>query len=130
MREKQAKVVSTLIADIPEELAKRLQPYQEHLPMVLEIGLNQFQPNPELPTDALLTRELDEVVDFLQSSPALEAVIALRTSKAVQAYISELLEKNRNQGFTAAEEAWWKKFEHVEHLVRLAKAKALAQLCN
>ncbi|MCB0064238.1 MAG: hypothetical protein KDE19_19075 [Caldilineaceae bacterium] len=119
--------MSTLIADIPDELTNRLQPYQEHLPTILEIGLEQFQPDPELPTAAAFSKELDDVVDFLQSSPAPEAVIALRTSKALQAYISELLEKNRNEGFTAVEEGWWKKFEHVEHLVRLAKAKAISR---
>jgi hypothetical protein len=127
---KQAKIMSTLIADIPDELANRLQPYKEHLPTILEIGLDQFQPNPDLSTVAAFSKELDDVVDFLQSAPAPEAVMALRTSKALQAYISELLEKNRNEGFTAAEAAWWQKFEHVEHLVRLAKAKALAQLRN
>lgn len=127
MKEKQATIMSTLIADIPDELANRLQPYKEHLPTILEIGLDQFQPDSEQPTVAAFSKELDDVVDFLQSSPAPEAVIALRTSKALQTYISELLERNRNGGFTAAEEAWWKKYEHVEHLVRLAKAKALSR---
>jgi len=72
--------------------------------------------------------ELDNIIDFLQSAPAPEAIIALRTSKALQARISALLEKNRSQGLTDGEEAWWKKFEYVEHLVRIAKAKAFAQL--
>ncbi len=72
--------------------------------------------------------ELDRVINFLRSSPSPEAIIELRASKALQARISELLEKNCNEGLTAAEAAWWKKFEYVEHLTRLAKAKAIAQV--
>ena len=120
--------MSTLIIDVPEDLAHRLQPYTNHLSTILEVGLDQFDPGQLMITEPDFSAEFDGILDFLQSSPAPEAIIALRTSKALQVKISELLEKNRNQGLSTGEETWWKKFEHVEHLVRIAKAKAFAQL--
>ena len=120
--------MSTLVIDIPDDLAHRLKPYHNHLSAILEIGLDQFDPGEMLPAEADFSAELDGIIDFLRSAPSPEAVIGLRASKAFQVRISELLEKNRNEGLTAAEAAWWEKFEYVEHLIRLAKAKALAQV--
>lgn len=120
--------MSTLVIDIPDDLAYRLKPYSHHLPAILEIGLDQFDPGELLPAERDFSAELDSIIDFLYSLPSPEAIIGLRASKALQARISELLEKNRNEGLTLAEEAWWGKFEYVEHLIRIAKAKALVQL--
>jgi len=38
-----------------------------------------------------------------------------------------LLEKNREEGLTAEENAEWEQYMYLEHLVRMAKAKALAR---
>ena len=120
--------MSTLVIDIPDDLAYRLKPYSNHLPAILEIGLDQFDPGELFPAEPDLSAELDSIIDFLYSLPSPEAIIGLRASKALQARISEMLEKNRNEGLTPAEEVWWEKFEYVEHLIRIAKAKALVQL--
>lgn len=120
--------MSTLVIDIPDELAHRLKPYSSYLSTILEIGLDQFDPGESLTAAPDFSAELDSVIDFLQSSPSPEAVVGLRASKALQARVSELLEKNRNEGLNATEAAWWEKFEYVEHLIRLAKAKALAKV--
>lgn len=79
------------------------------------------------PVEADFSAELDRIIDFLHSSPP-EAIISLRAAKILQTRISALLEKNRNEGLSAAEALWWEKFEYVEHLTRLAKAKAIAQV--
>jgi hypothetical protein len=119
--------MSQITVDIPEELVTRLQPYAEHIPQILELGLRQFDPE-QSSIDNNAFAELDNIVQFLNNSSTPAEVIALRPSKALQSRISTLLEKNRNEGMTEAEEAWWERFEYVEHLVRIAKAKALAQL--
>jgi len=120
--------MSTMLIDIPDDLVHRLQSYSNYLPTILEIGLEQFDPGEFLQAEATFSAELDSIIDFLHSSPPPESIIGLRASKALQARISELLEKNRNEGLSAAETAWWEKFEYVEHLTRLAKAKALSQV--
>ncbi len=52
----------------------------------------------------------------------------LRPSQTLQTQISELLEKNRNEGLTDEEEEQWQRYEYLEHLVRLAKAEAMLKL--
>ncbi len=42
--------------------------------------------------------------------------------------IDELLEKNRREGLSEAEEQTWASYEFVEHLVRIVKVKAKKQL--
>jgi hypothetical protein len=59
---------------------------------------------------------------------ALEEILALRPSPALQAWIDALLEKNRSEGLTPTEKQEWEKYEYWEHLVRMAKAKAYSKL--
>jgi len=60
--------------------------------------------------------------------PAPDEILALRPSVEMQEKIDELLEKNWHEGLSEAEEQTWASYEFVEHLVRIAKSKALAQL--
>jgi len=48
----------------------------------------------------------------------------------MQERVEWLLENNKTCGLTYQEEAEWQQYEQVEHIVRLAKAKALIQLKN
>ncbi len=117
--------MSQLIVEIPEDLAIRLRPYVSELPQILELGLRHFDPVGYVEPDSDVFKELNRVIEFLNTSPTPEEIIALRPSKLLQTYINELLEKNRNGDLTEVEEAWWERFEHVEHLVRIAKVKAI-----
>ena len=36
--------MSQITVDLPEELVIRLQPYVDHIPKILELGLRQFDP--------------------------------------------------------------------------------------
>jgi len=56
-----------------------------------------------------------------------EAILAIRPSADFQSRIDMLLEKNREEGLTAEENAEWEQYMYLEHLVRMAKAKALAR---
>ncbi len=38
--------------------------------------------------------------------------------------------KNRKEGLTETEEQEWEQYQYLEHLVRIAKAKALLKLRN
>lgn len=69
-----------------------------------------------------------EVLEFLATLPTPEEIIALRPSEALQAQISNLLEKNRTQGLTPPEEQVWEQYQYLEHLIRMAKAKAYLKL--
>lgn len=112
-----------ITVEIPDELALRLSPLHAQLPQILELGLREW--NAEMQSGF---SGLAAVVEFLASLPAPEEMLALRPSEALQQQIAELLEKNRTVGLTAEEEGWWQHYEYVEHLVRIAKAKALLKL--
>jgi hypothetical protein len=71
---------------------------------------------------------LAQVIEKLAELPSPEEVLALRPSAALQARIDELLRKNREEGFTPEEEADWLRYETIEHLVRMAKARAAMKL--
>ena len=71
-----------------------------------------------------------QILEFLAQSPTPEEILALRPSKDLQEQIDVLLENNRNFGLTPEEEQLWYQYEKLEHLVRVAKAKALLKLSN
>ena len=107
---------------IPDELATRLRPVKDRLPQILELGLRELQSTPAS------YEGLSDVLELLAHLPSPEEVLALRPSPALQSRIEELLEKNRSAGLSPDERHWWEQSQYVEHLVRIAKAKAAAKL--
>jgi hypothetical protein len=59
-----------------------------------------------------------------------EEIVKLRPSKTLQARISSLLEKNRTTGLTTEKNQEWEQYQYLEHLVRIAKAKAFLKIKN
>jgi hypothetical protein len=109
--------------DIPDELAIRLSPFQDQLPRILELGLREWNAIEQSGFSGLA-----EVLEILASLPSAEEILALKPSEGLQQQIAQLLEKSRTIGLTAEEERLWQQYEYVEHLVRMAKAKALLKL--
>jgi len=109
--------------EVPDELALRLSPLQEQLPQILELGLREWNADAQVGFSGLA-----EVLEFLANLPSPEEILALKPSEALLQHIEKLLEKNRTVGLTVEEERSWQQYEYVEHLVRVAKAKALLKL--
>ncbi len=105
--------------DIPDELATRLRPLEDKLPRILELGLRELNATAQPGFEGVA-----EVLEILAGLPTPEEILALHPSKALQAQISALLEKNRTESLTPAEEQEWEGYQYLEHLVRIAKAKA------
>lgn len=112
--------MTTVTVELPRDLAQRLQPLSDRLPDILEMGLREWQAagQPGFQGTA-------EILELLATLPTPEEILALRPSEAFQSRVEELLEKNREEGLTSAEEQEWQQYEYLEHLVRLAKARAL-----
>ncbi|MBI1927821.1 hypothetical protein HYR99_26730 [Candidatus Poribacteria bacterium] len=104
---------------LPDELAIRLGPLEGQIPQILEFGLREL--NAKTQHNFAGTAS---VLEILAGLPTPEEILALRPSEALQARISALLEKNRTDGLTPEEEQEWEGYQYLEHLVRLAKAKA------
>jgi hypothetical protein len=112
--------MTTVTVELPSELAKRLRPLSERLPDILEMGLRQWQASGQPGFQGTA-----EIMEFLATLPSPEEILALRPSAALQSRVETLLEKNREEGLTPAEEQEWQQYEYLEHLVRIAKARAL-----
>ena len=109
--------------DLSEELISQLNSIEDKLPQIIELGLRELNADPQDGFNGIA-----EVLEFLATLPTPEEIIALRPSQELQNQISDLLEKNRNQGLTDAETRTWEKYQYLEHLVRKAKAKAYLKL--
>jgi hypothetical protein len=116
-------MLSSVKFDIPQELAARLHPLKDQLPRILELGLREL--------NAITQPDFEgaaEILEFLASLPTPEEILALHPSKNLQDRISNLLKKNRTVGLTSAEQREWEQYQYLEHLVRVAKAKAYLKL--
>ncbi|MER3434041.1 MAG: hypothetical protein C4288_11575 [Leptolyngbya sp. ERB_1_1] len=109
--------------EVSDELARRLNPLQDQLPQIIELGLREWSAEAQSGFSGLAA-----VLEFLANLPSPQEILALKPSQALQQQISDLLEKNRTIGLTAEEERLWQQYEYIEHLVRIAKAKALLKL--
>jgi hypothetical protein len=109
--------------DLPETLAVNLQSHKGKLSQIFEIGLREFKAS-----SSIGYKNVADVLEFFANLPAPDEILALRPSAEMQTKINELLEKNRREGLSEAEEQTWASYEFVEHLVRIAKANASAHL--
>lgn len=109
--------------EVSDELARRLSPLQDQLPQILELGLREWNGDAQSGFSGLT-----DVLECLANLPTPEEILALKPSQGLQQQVEHLLEKNRTIGLTSQEERLWQQYEYVEHLVRVAKAKALLKL--
>lgn len=72
----------------------------------------------------------EEVVDFIASGTTPQNVIAFRPSKASQERVSDLLEMEKSDGLSSEERLELDHYMQIEHLMRLAKARARDFLPN
>ena len=108
-----------LTLTIPDELATRLRAVEDRLPEILELGLREWLSSP--PDYA----GLNDLFETLARLPSPEEVLALRPAPILQDRIEELLDKNRVSGLSDEERREWERYEYIEHLIRLAKARAI-----
>jgi hypothetical protein len=104
---------------VPDELGRRLEEFRDRLPELLERGLREISEEGE-------SRFGDEqaIVDVLASRPTPEQVLAIRPLAEMQSRAGELLRRSKDGELSRAEEAELERYLLLEHLVRLAKARA------
>jgi hypothetical protein len=76
-----------------------------------------------MPITPASPRLLDEVAEFLASSPTPEQILAFRPSEPVQRRARELLARQNAGQLTREEERELAQFENTEILMRLVKAR-------
>ncbi len=116
-------MLSSVRINIPHDLAARLEQSAFQIPQIIELGLRELNASAQVGYKGCA-----DVLEFLASLPEPEKIIELRPSEYLQSRISQLLEKNRTKGLTETEEQEWEQYQYLEHLVRIAKAKAMLKL--
>lgn len=66
----------------------------------------------------------EEIIDFIAAGTTPQNVIAFRPSEAAQERIEELLRREKNGESTSAEKSELDHYLQLEHIMRLAKARA------
>lgn len=69
-----------------------------------------------------------EMVEFIAGGPSTEEVARYRPSANAQVRLSELLEKASEGELSTSERSEVEDFMHLEHILRMAKAKARQML--
>jgi prevent-host-death family protein len=115
---------------IPYEDFLRFQAQQEQLVIAQVAG--QLGAEPESATTPAVRvaagEEMRQIINLLASQPAPQAILDIRPSAAFQARVSALLARNKERTLSRQEEAELERCLMLEHLVRLAKARAYQQL--
>ena len=68
------------------------------------------------------------IIEVLTSQPTPAQVLALQPSSKLQERVSNLLQHKRQDGLSSNEAAELERYLFLEHLIRMAKARALQQL--
>ena len=124
--------MTTITLEIPDELAARLAPLRERLPQQLSVVLDLFPDGLPLaiPAPTTVHSAFDEMISFFGTRPTQEQILAFKISVAAQARLAELLDKNREEGLTEAENAELDWYEQVHHIVLRLKAQARLELLS
>lgn len=72
-------------------------------------------------------RAYEEIVDFIASGPSRAKVVAFRASAASRERVAELVRREKEEGLSAEESSELEHYLHLEHVIRLAKARAREQ---
>jgi hypothetical protein len=115
--------MTQITLNLPDELSLHLLPLEAQLPQILELGLRELNASSKSGFNGAA-----DILEFLASLPSPKEIIALRPSETLQNQIDTLLEKNRSGQLTPEEEQLWEQYQYLEHLIRLAKAKAYLKL--
>ena len=108
-----------LTIEIPDQLARQLEPERERLAEIIARGLRRTWS-----AGSALRRE---VISFLARRPSGDEIIAFRPSEQAAARAQELLGRNREGALTPAEAAELDEMCELDRFVALLKAEVLAQ---
>jgi hypothetical protein len=77
-----------------------------------------------------MTRAYEEVIDFIAAGTSPHEVIAFQPSAEAKARVADLIHREKTTGLSAEETAELEHYLQLEHIMRLAKARARAYLAH
>lgn len=71
-----------------------------------------------------ISRAYEEVIDFIASGVTPDSLVAFRPSEAAKQRVADLIQREKTIGITQEETSELDHYIQLEHLMRLAKARA------
>jgi hypothetical protein len=121
--------MTTMTLEVPDDLATQLQ----RDPALLQALLQEVVNTKSAQVVSLTMREASvppvyqEIMDFLATSPAPEALVACKISEAAQERLDDLLDKHREAALTPDERVELETYRQLNHLVIRLQALALCE---
>ena len=78
----------------------------------------------------MTTRAYDEIVDLIAAGGGPSSVAEFEPSQATRDWVWRLIAQEKSTGLTAEEKLELDQYMQLEHLMRLAKARAKTRLAN
>ncbi|MEM9776164.1 MAG: hypothetical protein AAF902_16420 [Chloroflexota bacterium] len=104
---------------VPDELAKRIEPISMWVPTILELSLIGFK--------TLATTTASEVIEFLSQNPSPQDVLNYHVSDKGQARLQRLLTLNEAGQLSEDETAELDELHKLEHVVVMLKARIMQE---
>lgn len=108
---------------VSESLEKQVKRFRDRLPEALERGLRDI-----MAEQAGKYQDEATIIELLTSSPPPEEILSIQPSLELQERASRLLAKSKEGNLSSLEEAELERILTLEHLVRMAKARAFQQV--
>ena len=77
-----------------------------------------------------LMRAYEEVIEFIAAGTSPSSVVSFQPSEAVKERVADLIHQEKSTGLSAEEKSELDHYLQLEHLMRLAKARARQHISN
>ena len=111
-----------IVMQLPDTLARRLEPMSPWLPAALELSLAGFK------TPAAHT--VAEIIAFLSTGPSPKEVMNYHVSARAEERLRRLLALNAGGAISADEQAELDEIERIEHILIMLKAEAQERIAQ
>jgi len=108
--------MASITVEVPEHLARRLQPFSTWLATVLELSLAGFK--------TPVAQTVAEVIDFLSNGPSSAEVADYTVSERANERVRRLLALNEAGLLSPEERSELDEVEKLEHILIMLKAEA------
>ncbi len=72
-----------------------------------------------------MTRAYEEIIDFIAAGTSPHDVVAFKPLEATKARVTDLIYREKTSALSAEETTELNDYLHLEHIMRLAKARAV-----
>ena len=77
-----------------------------------------------------MIRAYEEIIDFIAAGTTPSRVVAFQPSEEVKVRVADLIHREKTTGLSSEESSELNQYLQLEHLMRLAKARARAHLAD